>query len=125
LRSPWTVGRRSKRWRFLEPSSGVDASDFPGGDEGGASAVGIGIGRMSAVDVKVREGKAYLADLDNGLYILDVSDPKRPTALAHHHTPNAHAIDLGGNIALLGKPYMGYRLSTCLIHASSPCRPVP
>jgi len=66
--------------------------------------------RMGTWDVKVRDGRAYLADADVGFLILDVSDPKAPKLIGRSHTGNGHQVALRGSLAVIADGGYGLRL---------------
>jgi hypothetical protein len=72
-----------------------------------------------ANDVKVVDGKAYVADGD-GLQIIDVSDPKNPKIIGTADTPgSAEDVYVSGNYAYIAAGYNGFQI----IDVSNPNSP--
>ncbi len=74
-----------------------------------------------AVDVAIAGDYAYVADLDGGLLVIDISDPTSPTLAAAYNTPgNSRAVAVSGNYAYLADDAVG---GLQIIDISNPAAP--
>ena len=73
-----------------------------------------------AFDVKVRDDVAFVADLQTGLHIINVSDPSSPTLLSVYEMDNPHKIYLDEDIAYVTCWENGFEI----INISDPENPV-
>ena len=75
----------------------------------------------AAYGVAVEGNYAYVADDDDGIQVIDISDPANPTLAGHYDTPgSAYDVAVRGNYAYVAEYYSGLRV----IDISDPTNPI-
>ena len=73
-----------------------------------------------AIGLAVRDDYLYVADGDNGLVVVDVTDPTNPALYGHVAFTGATAVALGGNFAYVADNTLAIRV----IEITDPMNPV-
>lgn len=74
-----------------------------------------------AMDIKVREPYAYLAEWTNAFYIIDISDPVHPEIAGRYETPRAaYCVEVQGDSAYVGYSLEGDMVGLLILDISDP-----
>jgi len=106
-------------WLFNQPKQGFAVQSISDADAQNVEIIGRYQTPGWAGSVAVNENTAYVAERDNGLHLIDITNPTTPAELSFYSTPvDAEDIVVAGNVA-----FVTYNNALHLIDVTNPASP--